>query len=369
MTGLEVGFEVGRDEGRATPGGGAIAPRRGAPALPCQSSNNCTELPSGLTPYQRKNAYSLAENIAAMVEAFGIERIGFLTLTFPKDLTLREANRRFHSLVTHELSGLFEAWVNAREFTGLQRPHMHLVVAAKGDIREGFSHATYLKMARLTRSKGRKARAAEIRELSRSLTPNPLLRALWSKLRDACPRYQFGRHELIPIRKEGAAIARYVGGYIRKSMEGRPESAKGSRLVTYSQDFPRRVLGHSWQWNTPGTAAWRRKLEWFAKLHGVKCFEDLSRAFGPRWAFWLRDLIETLNLGEHGEIQPSESFDLIRFLEVEQAHPFHLSPFRLHLYPPRVPVDEKGNPIPLPRRIQPVFAWHLENWHRLPDPF
>ena len=100
--------------------GGASPRAAGAAApvsLPCQSSNNSTEPPGQLSPYQRKNAYSLAENLESLVESFGEEKIGFLTLTFPKNLTLKEANRRFNSLASHCLDSWFQAWVCVREFT------------------------------------------------------------------------------------------------------------------------------------------------------------------------------------------------------------------------------------------------------------
>ena len=305
-----------------------------------------------------------------MVDRFGLERVGFLTLTFPRELSLSEANRRFHSFASNCFGAWFEAWLNVREFCKRsQRPHMHLVVAARGDIRTGFDFGSYLQMVRISRSRGRKARRGEVRELGRRLNPNPLLRSLWAELREACPRYQFGRHELIPIRKEGKAIALYVGGYIRKSLQLRPDSAKGARLVTYSEDFPRRVIGHAWQWNTPGSAAWRRKLELFASIHGVRDFADLSRAFGPRWAWWFRDVIESLNVEPWEDVVRRRWFDGERFMQAQAVAPLQLCPERLHVYPPRPPLDDNGKPFPVPRRLSGVFDYHSRMWSQPYQPF
>src|ERR1035437_4852543 len=102
----------GNGGGASPRGAGAAAPV----SLPCQSSNSSTETRNELSAYQRKNAYILKENLEALIEKFGIEQIGFLTLTFPNSLTLKQANTRFNSLATHVFGDLFPAWVCVREF-------------------------------------------------------------------------------------------------------------------------------------------------------------------------------------------------------------------------------------------------------------
>ena len=45
---------------------------------------------------------------------------------------------------------------------------------------------------------------------------NEALAAEWTALRTACRKYRFGGVELMPIKKTGEAVARYVAGLLRK---------------------------------------------------------------------------------------------------------------------------------------------------------
>ncbi len=71
--------------GRGDPGGGAPPAVLGCP-LPCLNSNNCIEPdPEPTTPLlggPLRSSYALAQNVRLMCEANGLERVGFLTLTF-----------------------------------------------------------------------------------------------------------------------------------------------------------------------------------------------------------------------------------------------------------------------------------------------
>lgn len=356
-------------QGGSGPPDGAERHRGATATLPCQSSNNSTESASRLTPYQRKNAFSINENLNFAVERFGLEKIGFLTLTFPSKLTLKEANRRFNSLASHFLDLHFEAWVCVREFTKSGRPHFHLVVVCKTDIRTGFNWGNYLEMAWMSGTDRRRRKfRAEIKKLSRSLDPSPELRSIWKELHRVLPLYQFGRHELIPIRKNGAALARYVGGYIRKSMDFRPVEAKGARLISYSKSFPRKVVGHAWAFHCEGSELWRQKVSVFAQLHRVKDLDQMKLRFGPRWAWWFRDVIQSLNLlpflpadRVRGYI---ESVDSDRFNDALAACSSDESVdlTSLHLYRPKLPEVEGVSCMVPPRRLRSVFEFHLGSW-------
>ena len=357
--------------------GGGVPPARSAEAphsLPCQSSNNSAVPRPKFSPYQRKNAVIIRENLDRLIELFGVECIGFLTLTFAEMVTLKEANRRLNSMGKHVLRRHFLHWVCVREFTKGGRPHFHLIVVCRGDIREGFDFASYLAMAKLNRTPElRRKNAAAHRVLSRSLNPSPCLRGIWDDLRASLEKYGFGKiHELVPIRKP-QAIALYVGGYIRKSMEMRPESAKGARLVSYSKDFPRKIVGHAWAFHTPKYSLWRRKVAVFAGFHGVDGHDGLAKAFGPKWVFWLRDLIQSINLEAFGSVDSDlrkvemSSLDFERFAESLDVKGFSLSG-SMHLYRPRLPCDSKGNPFCPSRALAGVFAFHCGSWVQVPPP-
>lgn len=371
-SGREIGAFVGSWERGLHTGG---AERPGVLPLPCQYSNNSTEPGFKLTPYQRKNAYSINENLGLLVELYGLEKIGFLTLTFPKNLTLKEANARLNSLATHVLGKHFVHWVCVREFTRGGRPHLHLIVVAREDIRAGFDFESYLRMNYLgSRPERRRKFSGEIRQLARSLNPSPPLAALWKELRRVLPLYQFGRHELIPIRKSGQALARYVGGYIRKSMEFRPESAKGARLITYSKGFPRKVVGHAWSFHCESSELWRAKVAVFAKIHRVKDLAGMQKRFGPRWAWWFKDLISSLNLIPSLSFAPSQEAAadaIVRYVNGPENAAFKLAMdsgtnmLALHLRRPELP-DIDGKPASPPRRLRAVFDYHLSTWDMTP---
>lgn len=353
--------QKGGDPSRCTPQG----VRGRGPSLPCLYSNNCDEKITSkgkmLSGYRKKTAFILSENVAALVDSHGIEKVAFLTLTFPHSLTLKEANRRFHNLSRHVLDAVFpNGWVACREWSDSGRLHFHLVGACAEDVRTGFHFGNYLQMIHLSRRRGS---MGAIRKLSRQLTPNPALSALWALLRQSCPKYQFGRSELIPIRKTGKAVAYYIGGYVQKGLWNRPATAKGAKLITYSQNFPKKVNSHLFMWATEGTASWRRKVGLFASLHGIKDLDGLSSRFGSRWAFWFRDLIETLNDGVSAlnfeSVLPARYSEVAllacRPIAVLAADPFHS-------IPPRPPVKDDGTYFTIPLPLRSVFAFHVQNW-------
>jgi hypothetical protein len=87
---------------------GGAAP---APALPCLSSNICTkdEKLNILTGAHKRTAFMVAFEIECLVKEFGIERIGFFTLTFKDHVTdLGEAQKRFRSLRAHVIAKRYQ---------------------------------------------------------------------------------------------------------------------------------------------------------------------------------------------------------------------------------------------------------------------
>ena len=249
-------------------------------SLPCLSSNNSTERGRvSLSSQSRKAAAALAWNVQAMVEKWGLERVGFLTLTF-SDCVVdgREAQRRFNSLSTHVLRGRYPAYIRVLERHKSGRIHYHLLVALDADIRTGFDFVAV---------KRRDYRSA-----------SEYLRSEWGFWRHVAKTYGFGRTELLPIKSTGEGIARYVAKYISKHMEARLKADKGLRLVEYSQGA--RMASTRFQFSTKGSAIWRRKLRLFASIicavcgHPVVSMSSLSELLGSRWAYHWRDFILSL---------------------------------------------------------------------------
>lgn len=262
------GPAVGRDG--AEPAGG----------LPCLSSNNSIggHESNRLSTQHRKAAAALAWNVKAMCERHGIERVGFLTLTFSDHVTdVKEASKRFNSLASNVLNGRYADWVRVIERQKSERIHYHLLVAMGEDIRTGVDFA----------------RLAD-RDYS---TAGKALRGEWAFWRSTARKYRFGRTELLPIKSSDEAIGRYVGKYIAKHIEARKDEDKGARLVAYSKGA--RVAVTRFSWVSPGAATWRRKVRTFAWMmfqsQGIPpTMHGLRVALGPRWAYRWREFILAL---------------------------------------------------------------------------
>lgn len=258
------------------------ARERDGRGLPCQDSNNCTEQGGQLTGNHRKTAYILAKSVAYMVERFGIERVGFLTLTFAEHITdARIAQKRFHSLKTHVLNSRYGAgrWIRVLERQKSGRIHYHLLVACSSDIRSGVVFSEF--------------------EAGNYKSAGPTLRAEWAFWRTTAPKYRFGRTELLPVRSSAEAIGRYVGKYIAKHIDSRIEQDKGVRLVSAASGA---LVGSTrFSWTSPRASLWRLKLGVVASWYGFKSSEDFQQAFGSRWAYKMAGAIMTVDLVDsHG---------------------------------------------------------------------
>lgn len=264
MTAFDAGWWAG--------GGQPDAPRQrgagGPAALPCLNSNNSNE--PILTGGQRRTAFALAENVRLLAERFGIERLGFLTLTFRDHvIDIREAQRRFNSLRAGVLSERYRDFVTVVERQKSKRLHFHLLVVVGEDIRTGFDFEA------IARADYRSA--------------NAWLRSEWSFWRRTAKDYGFGRTELLPVKSTADGIAKYVGKYISKHIDARIEEDRGARLVRYSQSARR--VGTRFAWTGARSKLWRRQLEQFALRHGCYTMDALRETFGPKWAYQLAEYI------------------------------------------------------------------------------
>lgn len=252
-------------EGRPDAAAPAAAP---APSgLPCLNSNNSTGTLSG---GHRRTAFALQENVKALSDRFGIERLGFLTLTFRDHVTTtKEAQRRFNSLRTHVLATRYAASIAVIERQKSGRIHFHLLVVLAEDVRTGFDF---------------NAIASQDYK-----TANAYLRSEWSFWRQTAPKYRFGRTELLPIKSTVDAISKYVGKYIAKHIEARDPRDKGARLVRYTADA--RQVGTRFAWVGLKPALWRAKVAAVAEEFGCRDTDGFKSQFGPRWAYHLSEYI------------------------------------------------------------------------------
>lgn len=263
-------------------------------SLPCLYSNNCNEnilnslrfdsleaaqnAAFQLNTQIRKSASCLAWNVDFLCSKFGIENLGFLTLTF-RDHVLdpKEAQRRFKSLRNGVLRERYLADIRVVERQKSGRIHYHLLVVVGEDIRTGFDFETCAN--------------GDYR------SANQRLKQEWAFWRKTAKAYGFGRTELLPIKSNSECIARYVGKYISKHFEARQYRDKGVRLVEYSRNA--RIASTRMQFVSEGSAEWRRKVGIFCHYiaENTGCaptFDGVRGVLGPKWAYQWRKFIASL---------------------------------------------------------------------------
>jgi len=241
-------------------------------------------------------AHVLAMEIAHLAAVYGIEHLGFFTLTFADlVLSIREAQKRFNSLNTHVLKVRYKRAIGCWERQRSGRIHFHLVVVLGADIRSGFDFE-----------------AAERGDYRSACSA---LRAEWAFWRKTAPKYRFGRHELLPVKSTAEGIARYVGKYVSKHISQREERDLGARVVRFIGFKPGdRIAGAQFAWNTDGGWLWRHKLAAWCKSHGIADMDELKAAYGARWAWRLKEEIMATSVGSVS--YPSESA-MVRGIEME----------------------------------------------------
>lgn len=234
------------------------------------------------TSSERRRKFTLTAGVIDFVQRYGLERCGFLTLTFADDLQWSnsdewaEAARRWHKLVRRDLSSFLVDWGRVVEAQKSGRLHFHCVVALREDIRTGFDFEEY-----------RRRVEGHIRFRASDVGANNFLRHVWAVIRQALPRHGFGRSELTPLREESEAVASYVGKYVAG---GKPESGahkfKGRR-VSWAQGVGRgnsyRANG-AWVWSGEG---WRCTVAYIRAKMPARQWKLLRG--DPHWAFKNRD--------------------------------------------------------------------------------
>ena len=246
-------------------------PRSGPQALPCLLSDICNETP-GLRPKIGRAILVLELMVEEAARVAGLERLGFLTLTFRDHVTdKREAQRRFHSLRTGVLLERYAGGLVVWERQRSQRLHAHLLVILSADIRTGVDFDAIA---------DRDYRSAP-----------PALREEWAFWRKTAPRYGFGRTELLPIKSEVGAIASYVGKYLQKDL-GIPEDKGSNRYAAFGC-----LKGIANQRHQPvHSSRWRQAVGEFvqdmARHHGVPpTWHGMELALGKNWMFQWRDVL------------------------------------------------------------------------------
>jgi hypothetical protein len=211
------------------------------------------------------------------VERWGIDYLGFMTHTFAGETpTIKEARRRWRSLRANALDGRYHSWMCVLQRGKFGRLHFHLVVVCRVDIRTGFDFEAIRR---------RDYRSA-----------NEYLRGEWAFWREACPKYNFGRCELLPLRTDAERAARYVARYIARHLRARFPEDKRARLVSFA-DNAREGLGRQRLHVETGGPAERRLGGLIYDL-GLFGLGELRAGLGRSWRRKLARLLDPEEIAE-----------------------------------------------------------------------
>jgi hypothetical protein len=196
--------------------------------------------------YARKRHYALQTNLIRFVDQYRC--YGVIDMTFPDPLTVRQANRRFHSFWTNVLSDYFDCYSRVLEAHKDGRPHFHLLVRTRNNL-DLYNHTNK--------------------------------RAIRKHVQLTAARYGVGRTQI-----EGLIYdAHYRVDYMLKGLDRTANIFPGARLVTFSRNFPKSVGPVStFSANDSGARFWRQQVSHWADSRGLD-YERVRTLHGPRWFY------------------------------------------------------------------------------------
>jgi len=267
-------------------GFGALAP---TPPLPCQNSNTYATTPTSppktteekpaieLTPYARKQSYSLKSNVESLLQSSDIHHVAFITITFHHNLRDHKlANRRFNHLTRRDFPRLgIRQWVKVSERQKRGSWHFHVLAQVLEDVRTGYDFIE----AKTYQNQGR---------LFAFVSANPHLEKLKQDLLPRMRRHKIGIFTVEPVRTSCEAVAVYLSKYIGKHLCNRRREDKGVRLINYSRDYPKACTVR-FAWNSPGAKAWRAKVALL--FSDCATIGEVSQKYGPKWPYKFKTLI------------------------------------------------------------------------------
>lgn len=242
-----------------------------------------------LTGTDKRVAECLRLEVENLARKYGVERLGFLTLTFKNRVVCyKTAQKRWNSLVTGQLRDRYARIIATWERDKGRKIHWHAVVVLPFNTqRESFDFDASRSADReYTRAK--KSALWRMFDGQRTSSACPELRAEWRWLLTVLPKYGFGRNRLEPVKGAPEALARYCAKYIGKQMAVREPSDKGARKVRYVGfhevvTVPARGTEAKWRgrvstrtarpefgWASPGARVWRLKVASWAGSLGIE---------------------------------------------------------------------------------------------------
>lgn len=312
-------------------GAGADAPASAPPSLSICNNSDKGPLQAGPSPSspslpgpRKKQAEALFQNLLFLAREFGLNCLGFLTLTvgdwvngrFVQVFDRKEAERRFDNLRRRVLKR-YRCGVVVPERHASGAVHFHLVVALAGpahlvaapvDIRTGFNFEEFLRLRGLKR----RFRAEQVGACA-------ALVAEWKELRRVLPGYGFGRSELTPIRSNAVGIGRYMGEYLIKDWLARLPEDHGMRGIRYLGHWSSRPQNGArrsrpcmgvFGWATPKARAWRAMLAQMAVVVEAReklklTPENIAQKWGKRWAWRFNKAVQGIQFVAEDSMPPA----------------------------------------------------------------
>ncbi len=252
-----------------------------------------------LSPYHKKAIFALRLNLEAHVEDCGVDRIGFMTVTF-KDKVFRykQATRLFHSFVSSDaFCGLFGKWYRVAEQHKDGSWHLHMLVECRDDIRTGFDWDHWSASKQLYR----KNKGKSYSHLAKCCAKDHPIRVYWQGIVKISERSKMiGRCQMEPLKSNAEGCGKYLAKYLDKGfvtnrinakekgthIERRRLVGKGGKAV--------RAASSRLSWVSPGGRRWRACIGEVATHFGLKDYSELSKHWGPRWAYRIKDVISYL---------------------------------------------------------------------------
>lgn len=280
-----------------------------------------------------RTAVAIRANVHGIVQRFGIDRVGVMTLTFARHMDdARLAQTRLRSFRTGVLQRRYGGFLWVAERTRAGAVHFHVLVPTRDSIRPA---------GRRTRELRRRSEAAAI-----------ALRAEQQFLRTAAGRYGFGRIEFRPVRTNADALAHYFAKGFEDPDPARAPADHGVRMFAVSKSLS--VANTRFSWLTQGGRQWRAKVA----AHVAELVEQgvlpagadlhsLTAVYGPAWALALRaEFINSADVSVPGHRPPACEECRPRCVDLP-VHPIPGSPAA-----PQISVGSASHPTTSSPRIQ-----------------
>lgn len=219
----------------------------------------------------------IAGEAREMIKRAGLGRIGFLTLTYAEALEYWECQERWNSLRTNIISKRYSPCIIGLHLSPMGRWHWHGIVTCQGQILDDQTDVQAIMDGHYG-------------------SANPWLREEWRFLREVCPKYGFGRHQLVPIIK----TAEHAAVYLASELGRADDQLTGKRRVRFVGLKGKRSYSMQRGWVSGSGGAWRDAVRDFCKYYGIVNQDDMLRRFGKRWAFKLKDWIQEFYVSQGG---------------------------------------------------------------------